>query len=120
MGELMKGYKQLAEVQRHQIETLKKAQKNQKQIAEIIGVSASTISRELKRNTGQRGYRPRQANIKALDRREKAVKSIKMATDVVALIEDKPGLEWSPGQVSGWSGSERGIAVSHERLKWFN
>ncbi|WP_411725853.1 helix-turn-helix domain-containing protein [Methyloglobulus sp.] len=55
----MKGYKQLAEVQRYQIDVLKKAQKNQKQIAEIIGVSASAISRELNRNTGKRGYRPR-------------------------------------------------------------
>lgn len=112
----MKGYKQLAEVQRYQIGALKKAQKNQNEIAGILGVSASTISRELSRNTGKRGYRPRQANIKALNRRTKAVKAIKMTTAVMALIEEKIGLEWSPEQVSGWLGSERGIAISHERI----
>lgn len=34
----MRGYRQLAEVQRYQIKVLKKAQ-NQKQIAEIIGTN---------------------------------------------------------------------------------
>jgi len=58
----MNQYKQLTEVQRYQIEALNKAQKEQKEIAEIIGVSASTICRELKRNTGLRGYRPKQAH----------------------------------------------------------
>ncbi len=42
----------------------------QKDIALIIGVSASALSRELNRNTGKRGYRPEQANTKALDRRK--------------------------------------------------
>ena len=59
----MKKYSQLTGVQRYQIEALKKAKKDQKEIAMIIGVSASTISRELKRNTGQRGYRAKQAHI---------------------------------------------------------
>ena len=62
----MNKYKQLTEVQRYQIEALNKAQKEQKEIAEIIGVSASTICRELKRNTGLRGYRPRQAHSLAI------------------------------------------------------
>ena len=31
------------------------------EIARIIGCNKSTITRELKRNTGQRGYRPKQA-----------------------------------------------------------
>ena len=63
----MKGYKQLTEMQRYQIEALKKAEMLQKDIAMIIGVSASALSRELSRNTGKRGYRPRQANIKAVN-----------------------------------------------------
>ncbi len=66
MIEPMNKYKQLTEVQRYQIEALNKAQKEQKEIAEIIGVSASTICRELKRNTGLRGYRPRQAHSLAI------------------------------------------------------
>ena len=52
-------------MQRYLIESLKKAKMFQKDIAVIIGISA----RELSRNTGKRGYRPHQANTKALSRR---------------------------------------------------
>jgi IS30 family transposase len=112
----MKGYKQLTEMQRYQIEALKKAEMLQKDIAVIIGVSASALSRELSRNTGKRGYRPRQANIKAINRRRNATKAIKMTAEVCALIEAKICLDFSPEQVSGWLGKERGIAISHERI----
>ena len=112
----MKKYSQLTEVQRYQIEALKKAKKDQKEIAVILGVSPSTISRELKRNTGQRGYRPKQAHIKALTRREEACKVIKMTTEVVTLIEAKIRLDWSPEQVSGWLNEEQAISISHERI----
>lgn len=112
----MKKYSQLTEVQRYQIEALKKAKKDQQEIAVILGVSPSTISRELKRNTGQRGYRPKQAHIKALTRREEACKVIKMTTEVVTLIEAKIRLDWSPEQVSGWLNEEQAISISHERI----
>jgi len=72
MNGLMKGYKQLTEIQRYQIGALKKAGQPQNAIAAIIGVSAPTLGRELKRNTGKRGYRPKQANIKAHNRRQPA------------------------------------------------
>ena len=39
-----------------------------------------------------------------------------MTAAVVALIEGKLGLEWSPEQVSGWLGSERGIAANHGHI----
>ena len=112
----MKKYSQLTEVQRYQIEALKKAKKDQKEIAVILGVSPSTISREFKRNTGQRGYRPKQAHIKALTRREEACKVIKMTAEVVTLIEAKIRLDWSPEQVSGWLHEEQAISISHERI----
>ena len=41
-------YKQLTQEQRYQIYALKQAEQQSKRIAEIIGVHASTISRELK------------------------------------------------------------------------
>lgn len=52
---MTKNYKQLSLVQRYQIEAFIKAGMKQKNIAEYLGVSPSTISRELKRNTAQRG-----------------------------------------------------------------
>lgn len=55
-------HKQLAQEQRYQIYTLKKAGVKNTEIANILQVHKSTICRELKRNTGGRGYRPRQAH----------------------------------------------------------
>ena len=46
-------YKQITEAQRYQIYALKKKEHSQNEIAEFIGVHASTVSRELKRNKGQ-------------------------------------------------------------------
>lgn len=54
----MKGYKQLTREQRYQIEALKKEGFLNKAIAQNLNVSASTISREFRRNRGLRGYRP--------------------------------------------------------------
>jgi IS30 family transposase len=112
----MKGYKQLTQIQRYQIESLKKAEMFQKDIAVIIGISASALSRELSRNTGKRGYRPHQANIKALSRRKNAVKAVKMTLEVCSLIEEKVQLDYSPEQVSGWLSTEKDIKISHERI----
>jgi IS30 family transposase len=112
----MRNYKQLSQEQRYQIEILKKAGKNQKEIAELVGVSNSTVCRELKRNQGKRGYRPKQAQIKANKRRKQAAKAIKMTEDVIRTIEEKIRLDWSPEQVSGWLKNNRGIAISHERI----
>ena len=58
---MMRTYTQLTQDQRYQIEALFKAKLNQTEIAEILGVDKSTISRELKRNKGLRGYRSKQA-----------------------------------------------------------
>lgn len=57
----MKQYAQLTPEQRYQISALKGTNKSQSEIARIIGCDKSTVSRELKRNTGKRGYRPDQA-----------------------------------------------------------
>ena len=73
----MNPYSQLTEGQRYQISALLKAVTSQKDIALNLGVSPSTISRELERNTGQRGYRPKQAQIKADRRRQEATKRLK-------------------------------------------
>jgi IS30 family transposase len=48
-------YTQLTREQRYQIHALMKAGHNQSEIATIIGSHKSTISREVRRNRGQRG-----------------------------------------------------------------
>ena len=57
----MRRYTQLTGEERYQIDALMKAGHNQSEIAVIMGRDKSTISRELRRNRGLRGYRPKQA-----------------------------------------------------------
>jgi transposase, IS30 family len=87
-----------------------------KEIEKLVESSESTISRELKRKMGQRGYRPRQAHNKALQRKRNATKTIKMTAEVIALVEEQIRLDLSPDQVSGWLKQWHGIELSHERI----
>jgi IS30 family transposase len=108
----MRTYKQLTQEQRYQIYALMKMGHYQTEIAKCIGVDKSTISRELKRNHGQRGYRPKQAHNLAMSRRKQGQRRIQAET--WALIEAKIRLDWSPEQISGWLQKHHGIQVSHE------
>jgi IS30 family transposase len=89
-----------------------KSDHNQNEIAKTIGVHRSTICRELKRNRGQRGYRPKQAHRKAVNRRNWDRRRIKPQTWV--WIEEKIREDWSPEQISLWLKEFRKYGVSHE------
>ena len=65
----MRTYHQLTREQRYQIYALKKMGHYLSEIADVLGVNKSSVSRELKRNSGKRGYRPQQAQALALGRR---------------------------------------------------
>jgi IS30 family transposase len=109
----MRGYTQLTQEERYQIYILKKAEYSQAEIAGLLERDKSTISRELHRNRGLKGYRPRQAQSLALRRRNnKAHPRIgsKVWQLVDALIRD----EWSPEQVVGRVEMEQGVSISHE------
>ena len=64
----MRTYTQLTREQRHQLSALLKMGHSQTEITEVTGMHKSTISRELRRNRGQRGYRPKQAHTMAMKR----------------------------------------------------
>lgn len=112
----MSTYKQLTQEQRYFIYQLNKINFTQSAIASEIGVHKSTVNRELKRNLGNRGYRPQQAHNKALDRRLLAAKAIKMTQHNINLVEEKLLEQWSPEQISGWLLSAHKISLSHERI----
>ena len=56
-------YHHLSAEERYQISALLKEGLTQSQIALNLGRHKATISREIARNTGLRGYRPRQASL---------------------------------------------------------
>lgn len=109
-------YQQLAYEQRCQITVLKKRGYSQQEIARSVGVSQSTISRELRRNTGERGYRYKQAQKKAERRRKEASKATKMTLGMIAIIESKLRIKWSPEQISGWLLNEQEELISPESI----
>ena len=114
----MKTYKQLTCEQRYAIRILIKKNYLQKDIAAAVGVNKSTISRELKRNSGKRGYRPKQAQQKAVERRQdKSPPRIAEATwnKVRLYLKD----DWSPEQISGTMKLKERISISHEWIYQF-
>lgn len=82
----------------------------------MISVNQSTISRELARNTGQKGYRHNQAQQKTTQRRQETIKPFKMTPSMVELIESKLREEWSPEQISGRFLNEKKLLISHETI----
>ena len=109
-------YQQLTYDQRCQISALKKSGMSQNRIAIIIGTSQSTISRELARTTGARGYRHKQAQERTEQRRRLAAKPTKMTPKLIPTIESKLRIEWSPEQISGWLLNEFDQLVGDESI----
>ncbi len=105
-------YKQLTCEQSYQIYALLNMGHTQTEIAKVIHRHKGTISRELKRNTGLRGYRPKQAHEYALSRRDHT--RVRIRSETWELVNDKIRLDWSPEQISGWLKRRYAIHVSHE------
>lgn len=109
----------LTECDRYHISALNEAGKSQKKLAKKIGVHRTTIWRELSRNSGSRGYRPKQASRKATERWQAATKAIKMNPELIKIIKTKILQDWSPEQISGRLKLEGRFSISHERIYQF-
>ena len=104
---------QLTSEQRYQIKALMQAKQAPTKIAEIIGADRSTVYRELKRNAGLRGYRPKQAHENALARRQGKSKE-RITSGTWKLVEEKLRLDWSPEQIANWLKKHEYEAISQE------
>ena len=91
-------YTHLTREERYQIYALMKAGHKQSEIAIVLKRSPSTISRELFRNTGGCGYRPKQAHRLATERLAINARTINDATWQFA--QDRLLEDWSPEQIS--------------------
>jgi IS30 family transposase len=111
------GYHHVTQDIRSQIYALKATGTSLHKIADIVEHHVSTISREIKRNTGGRGYRYKQADAKAIERRTNASRTPqKLTPTLIAIIEEKLLEEWSPDQISGRLKEKDIASISHESI----
>jgi len=68
-------YTHLTVDERYQIKAYKKAGYSNREVALELGRHVSTINRELKRNQGLRGYRPKQAQVFYVDSEKTGVQN---------------------------------------------
>ena len=110
---------------RCQIYALRKAGKTQAEISQALGFSQGTVSRELARNAGQRGYRFQQAQHSAQARQQQIRHQPCKLTSRVrrALTRKLRAKRWSPEQLSVGLRNERGLSLSPEwiyQMIWAN
>ena len=105
-------YKQLTSQQRSQIFALLQKEVKKKEIALIIVCSVSTVYREIKRNSTDRGnYLWSKAHAKALDRRRLTTSNRALDAMLVWRIKQMLNEQWSPEQIVGLLAKD-GIKVS--------
>lgn len=110
-------YKQLTSEQRYTISVLLSKGLKKKEIAEAIGVSNSTITRELQRNSSKRGVYKWEIAQKQAEKRSKRTpgnRAISKAiwSSVKHYLVDE---QWSPEQISGYLAKDD-IKISHETI----
>jgi|SRR6476469_8906198 len=109
-------YKHLTREERYQIHALKRQRMSNSCIAQELGRSPSTISRELKRNTGAKGYRPSQAHDRALARQGARRNARHFSAMQWARVEGLLRLYLSPQQVKGRLKLEKAMSISTEAI----
>lgn len=109
-------HRHLREEDRKIIYRMRKTGLSQQVIAETLGFSQGTISKELRRNCGQRGYRPQQAQEKALERQaNKPARGRVLIGEVLAEVEQRLRRKESPEQICG-AMRLAGRGPSHETI----
>ena len=110
-------YNHLTSEQRYTIDVLLRQKKSRKEISQTIGVSESALSREIRRNSGQRGYHWQQAQVKAADRQRRLQNYRNLTMEIRKLIRSKITEEqWSPAQIVGYLRKKGRPAVCVETI----
>jgi IS30 family transposase len=110
------GYKHLSLVERHYIQIERKLGKSCSKIACDLGRAPCTISREIRRNTGLRGYRHQQADRQARERHKDKPKALKLTPEIKFIVEACLRAYWSPEQIAGRLKNMKVISLHHETI----
>ena len=92
-------HKRITKEERILISCWRKEHKGVNEIGQLLRRSPSSISRELSRNTGEKGYRPKQANEKAQERAKRP--GVRRFTEEVRLdVDARLKIGWTPDIIS--------------------
>lgn len=109
-------YHQLTSEQRSQIFALLQRKTPRKYIARIVGCREAIISRELRRNSTDKGnYLWHKARAKAMARRKRTTSNKKLDGMLAWRIKEMLRRDWSPEEIRGVLGKE-GISVSIQTI----
>jgi len=111
----MRHYRQLIQEERYQISALKEWGLSNAAIAHRLARSPSTISRELTRNRGVRGYQAAMAQRLSDKRRKTAAKANKRLPELNDWVGDRLRDKWSPAQIAGSAKAAGGKRAQHLR-----
>jgi len=111
----------LSAAEREEISRGVAAGESARRIAARLGRAVSTITRELGRNGGRRGYRAADADRQAWERAQRPQQCKLACNRVLAgVVATKLEQDWSPQQVAGWLKLEypedETMRVSHETI----
>jgi len=110
-------YKHLSLEERYYIEIELKKDTSINQIAKALGRPQGTISKEIQRNKGKRGYRHKQAHQYSLKRCLEKIKATKLTPVLCKKIEDcLKEDQWSPEQMSGRWKRDEDIEIHHKTI----
>ncbi|VAW47975.1 Mobile element protein [hydrothermal vent metagenome] len=109
-------YRHLSLEERHYIKIELESGSSMNKIAHSLGRSQSTLSRELIRNTGQKGYRHKQAERMAKERHKNKHKAVKVNDTIKMLIHDYLYQDWSPEQIAGRLKYNDVVSLHHETI----
>lgn len=112
----MQKYTHLTTAQRYQIRTCLNARFTHAQTAVEIGVSKATIGREIKRNTGDGHYCPKQADSIARMRRKQVKHLPKFSAAAWDIVESHLYQRLSPEQTAGVTGLRGLLTISHQTI----
>jgi IS30 family transposase len=87
--------------------------KSETKIANFLRVHRSTINREIKRNKGKKGYRPKQAQEMAVRRIKRNINRIK--AEEWEAVRERIAFDMYPEQISN-DLKKKKIKISHERI----
>lgn len=108
-------YRRVTEEQREQMERWKREGKGVREMARLLAKAPSTVSRELRRNRGGRGYRHKQAHAKAMERARRGgfrKWTSEMREETGTLLR----AGWTPAMISWRARKEGRVFVSRETI----